>query len=52
VLVQFRWRADLFEPSHIDDREEIGHLHRFLLVMSDEDSGDVDLVVEAAKPRP
>src|SRR5262249_26727574 len=44
-------RADLLDASLVHDHDPVGHLERLLLVVRDEDAGDVDLVVQPAQPR-
>ena len=36
----------------VQHRDPVGDVERLLLVVGDQDGGDVDLVVEAAQPRP
>ncbi len=50
VVVELARAADLLEPAVVDDGDLIRDLHRLVLVVRDEDGGDVDDVVELAKP--
>jgi hypothetical protein len=43
-------RADLLDVAVIHHHDAIRDLERFLLIVGDEDAGDVDLVVQAAQP--
>ena len=50
LLVEVARRADLLDLAVVHHHDLLGHLHRLLLVVRDEDGRHVDLVVEAAQP--
>ncbi len=52
VLVEQLGRAHLLDLALVQDDDLVGHLERLLLVVGDEQAGDVDLVVELAEPGP
>jgi hypothetical protein len=49
-VVQLVRRADLLDPAVVDHHDLVGDLERLLLVVRDEDGGDVHLVVQPAQP--
>ena len=50
LVVQLVGRADLLDGTVVDHDDLVGHLHRFFLIVGDEDGGDVHLVVQASQP--
>jgi hypothetical protein len=44
--------AHLLDRALVHDRDPVGHLHRLLLVVGDQDGGDALLVVQAPQPLP
>jgi len=50
ALVDLLRRADLFHAAVVHQHDAVGHLQRFVLVVRDEDAGDVKLVVQATQP--
>jgi hypothetical protein len=44
-VVQLVWGTDLLHGSLVDDHDLVGYLHRLLLVVGDENGGDVHIVV-------
>ncbi len=50
LVVQLVGRADLLDGTVVDHHDLVGHLHCFFLIVSDEDGGDVHLVVQATQP--
>ena len=51
LLVELARRALLLDPAVVQHDDLLGHLHRLLLVVRDEDRRHVHVVVEAAQPR-
>ena len=49
-LVELPRRAGLLDAAVVHDDDLLGDLHRLLLVVGDEDGGDVDLLVQPAQP--
>ena len=49
-VVELQRAADLLDLAVVHDRDVVGDGHRLLLVVGDQDGGDVDLVVQAAQP--
>lgn len=45
-------RADLFNPTGIQDRHQVGHLESFLLIMGDEDSRHPSTIMKFPEPNP
>ena len=41
----------LLDAALVEDDDAVGDVHRLLLVVGDQDGGDVDLVVQPAQPR-
>src|SRR5215207_10245416 len=52
VVVQVIRRADLLDSTLVDHHDPIGHVQRLLLVVGDEDRGDVYFVVQSPQPGP
>ena len=52
MVVELVGRADLLDPALVDHHDPVGHLQGLLLVVSDEDRGDVYLVVQPSQPGP
>ena len=50
TVVDLVGRADLLDAPPIEHHDPISHLHGLVLVVGDEDAGDVHLVVHAAQP--
>ena len=50
LLVQLTRRPRLLDPATRDHDDAVGHLHRLLLIVGDEDGRNVHLVVQAAQP--
>ena len=50
LLIDFARSADLFEDAAREDDDAIGDLQRLLLVVGDEEGGDVEVVVERDEP--
>ena len=50
ALVELLRRAHLLDPALVQHDDLVGDLERLLLVVGDEQAGDVDLVVELAQP--
>mmetsp|Transcript_1013 Transcript_1013/g.2513 ORF Transcript_1013/g.2513 Transcript_1013/m.2513 type:complete len:443 (-) Transcript_1013:3285-4613(-) len=50
ALVDLLRRADLLDAAVVHQHDAVGHLQRLVLVVGDEDAGDVQLVVQAAQP--
>jgi hypothetical protein len=50
LLVDLAGRADLFQAAAGEDDDAVADFHRLLLVVGDEDRGDVEIVVEADQP--
>ena len=50
MVVDLVRRPDLLDPPLVHHHDPVGHLQRLLLVVGDEDAGDVDLVVQPAQP--
>ena len=50
MLVDLVRRADLLDLALVHQHHLVGHLQRLLLVVRDEDAGDVQLVVQAPQP--
>jgi hypothetical protein len=44
------WWSHLFQPAIVQDDHLTGDLERLLLIVGDEQAGDVDLVVQPAEP--
>ena len=49
-VVELQRAADLLDLPVVHDRDVVGDRHRLLLVVGDQDGGDVDLVVQAPQP--
>ncbi len=49
-VVELARAADLLDPGVVHHRDVVGDRHRLLLVVRDEQRGDVDLVVQPAQP--
>ncbi len=47
MLVELVGSAGLLDPSGVHHDDLLGHVHRLLLVVGDEDRGDVDLFVQS-----
>ena len=45
-------RADLLDPALVHHQHAVGQFQGFVLVVGDEDAGQMDLVVQAAEPLP
>ena len=52
MVVDLLRRTDLLDAALVHDHHPVGHFERFVLVVGDEDAGDVHLVVQAAQPAP
>ena len=49
-IVEFLRRADLFDAALVEHDDAIGELHRFVLIMRDEDGRQSGLLVHVAQP--
>ena len=52
VLVDLLRRADLLDVAFPHDDDTIGQFQRFLLVMSDKDAGNADVIMQPPQPAP
>src|SRR5262245_28439200 len=50
VLVEIAWFSGLLDPAFVHEHDAVGDVHRLLLVVRDQDGGDVDVLVEPSKP--
>src|SRR5262249_5612589 len=50
AVVDLIRRSDLFNLAFVHDDDAVGDFQRFLLIVGDENAGDVDLVVQLAQP--
>ena len=50
MVVKLVGRPDLLDPSLVDHHDPVGHVQGLLLIMSDEDRGDMHLVVQPSQP--
>jgi len=46
VFIEVTWRADLLDPSLVEDRDPVTHRQSFVLVVGDIDESDVDLALD------
>ena len=51
-VVDLLGRAALFDAAVVEDHDPVRDLHRLLLVVGDEDAGDMHLVMQPAQPAP
>ena len=52
MVIDFLGRADLLDPSLVHHHDPVGQLERLFLIVSDEDAGDVQFVVQPPQPSP
>src|SRR3569832_1060313 len=52
VVIDLVGRADLFDLAAVHHHHAVCDLHRLVLIVRDEDAGDVNLVVQASQPAP
>ena len=52
IVVDLAGRADLLDAALVHDDDAVGDFQRLLLVVGDEDRGDVDFLMQRAQPLP
>src|SRR5215831_19222155 len=50
MIIHFLWRADLLRPTLVHDHHTIRHLQGLFLIVCDEDTRDMHLVMQTTKP--
>ena len=50
MIIHFFWGADLLCPALVHDHDTIRNLQGLFLIVGDEDTGDVHLVMQATEP--